>query len=45
MSNAENSLPVVSTTYWSNKLNNKVSFKPNLSTTSLNIIESNTLYK
>ena len=40
---AENSLPVVSTTYCSSKLNKTISFSPNLSTTSLSIIESNTL--
>lgn len=42
---AENSLPVVSTIYCKIKLNKAVSFNPNLSTTSLNIIESKTLCK
>ena len=42
---AENSRPVISTIYCNSKSNKTVSFNPNLSTTSLKIIESNTLCK
>ena len=42
---AENSLPIVSIIYCKIKLNNDVSLIFNLSTTSLNMIESKTPYK